>query len=225
LNFIFKDLMDELNPSSEDEIVYFANPIVFANNALVYYSSLTSYALTQVDLKGKTFLDLGCADGISSLVAKLEGARKVIAVDKDYDVFSSLRLNLMINRIGHTDFRFITEDLTNDDLYQRLGSDNYWNRTDLDDVDIVCMNLGQGQYDGDPNKAAIALLDHMPNVSHVIGSGYATMQGYGPEEDVALLQSKGFRKIRWLVAQKPDCEEGRQIGFIAERNGPYLLKQ
>ncbi len=51
-----------------------------------------------IDIKGKRVLDLGCGSAILSLYAARLGAKRVYAVDNDFDAVMSARKNVLLNR-------------------------------------------------------------------------------------------------------------------------------
>lgn len=56
-------------------------------------------SLEDLDLKGKSLLDLGCGSGILSIYAKLTGAEKVEACDIDEDALEATKKNASLNQV------------------------------------------------------------------------------------------------------------------------------
>lgn len=53
--------------------------------------------MSQLDLKGKKFLDAGCGTGVLAILAQLEGADNVEAFDIDINSVESIRQNIKLN--------------------------------------------------------------------------------------------------------------------------------
>jgi ribosomal protein L11 methyltransferase len=62
-------------------------------------------------MNGKNILDLGCGSAILSLYAVLLGAKKIIAIDNDYDTVFSARKNISLNNTNR--ISLICSDLQN----------------------------------------------------------------------------------------------------------------
>jgi ribosomal protein L11 methyltransferase len=53
--------------------------------------------MKQIDMAGKSILDIGCGSGILSLYANSLGAKKIVSVDNDMDAVLSAKKNLELN--------------------------------------------------------------------------------------------------------------------------------
>jgi len=57
--------------------------------------------MKQIDMAGKSVLDIGCGSGILSLYANSLGAKKIVAVDNDIDAVLSANKNLELNNTNN----------------------------------------------------------------------------------------------------------------------------
>ena len=58
--------------------------------------------LDEMELAGKSFLDVGCGTGILTIMAAIKGANKLTAVDIDHWAFENTLENLKLNKIKNT---------------------------------------------------------------------------------------------------------------------------
>lgn len=77
-------------------------------------------ALAPLDLAGKSFLDVGCGSGLSSLAARNLGAR-VVAFDYDRESVTAAALLRERFRPGDPDWRIEQGDVLDPDYLKRLG--------------------------------------------------------------------------------------------------------
>jgi SAM-dependent methyltransferase len=206
----------------DSDLRHFARVFLNEKNAVIYFdktediasdrvslrhSGLTMAALDYVDISGEHVLDLGCGKGMLSLVAYNKKARKITSVDRDSTLLNHFKENCDTNGMDLSKFNFVQGNIT---------SDHFPDQLPLEDITVVCANLGNGQYDGKPDKAALRLLDNLPNVRCFIGGGYAANDEHGPGQEVAdLIYHKGF-KISWLRSTA-GRDDQHLISFIARK--------
>lgn len=58
--------------------------------------------MERIDMEGKRVIDLGCGTGILSIFASKLKAKKVFAIDHDFDAVLSAKKNFLLNRIENT---------------------------------------------------------------------------------------------------------------------------
>lgn len=199
-----------LKKNSTEQVLYLHefDTIMQESHVHAEYSSLAIYALDYVDVRGRTFLDLGAADGLCSLVALHNGAKHAIAVDIDPRRLAVLPRHLETNAMDPTRATTQWEDITWHDFKEKIPKDG---------IDVVCANLGAHQYEDEPNVAAILLLEHLPRARYFIGGGYAEDEPHRPDDDIELLAEMGFRNVRWVRQQRSDQVQYPKCAFIAER--------
>ncbi len=59
-------------------------------------SLMVSYLL-QTDVKGKSFLDMGCGTAVLAILAKMQGADRVVAIDNDEWAYNNSQENIHLN--------------------------------------------------------------------------------------------------------------------------------
>ena len=80
-------------------------------------TTLVAEQILNMDLTGKTVLDMGCGTGILGMLASLKGAKSVTAIDIDIWSFESTVENARLNNISNIEARFGDAGL--------LGSESY----------------------------------------------------------------------------------------------------
>lgn len=180
----------------------FASPIIYSNYR--QYSALTLHALNSLDLKGKTVLDLGTADGILGLVANRKDSKKVVAVEREKMWGKIFPLNIKLNEMDTSKFNFIFEDIRKTDYLLK--------KIPAEDIDVVVANIGPHRDYGNTHRKCISLLGHLPNVNLFVGGAY-TLGNDNFIADLKLLKKMGFIKTK--IVQ--DSTWRRRVAFIAER--------
>jgi len=192
-------------PEAKEKITFLHNfdTIFQLGKIYAYYSAIAIYALEQIEVRDQHILELGSADGLLSLVAKTNGAAKVTAVDLCRKRVSLLEKNLTLNGLSTEGLLKIAADINSPELVEEIPKD----------VNVVCANLGDNQYEGKPNKAAIRMLENFPEVKYFLGGGYAENTPHNPYFDLKLLEELGFKPTKWIkeIGRRP------MITFIAER--------
>jgi ribosomal protein L11 methyltransferase len=69
-------------------------------------TTLVAEQILDMDLAGKTVLDMGCGTGILAMLASLRGAKSVVAIDIDSWAFESTVENARLNNIPNVESRF-----------------------------------------------------------------------------------------------------------------------
>ncbi len=194
---------------NNSQVVYLQDfNCVFNKVAESQYSGLVVHVLEYIPMEGTHVLDLGCAEGVLSLTSKKLGAKTITAIDISQDRLNLLRRNIDINDLQESDFHLHCQDLTKEGLEALIPTE---------EIDIVCANLGMNQYKDHPDKAAIQLLDKLPNVKYFVGGGYAKNERHSPDATIKLLAQKGYTSIRWLVQKLSEEIKELKVAFIAQR--------
>lgn len=231
--FLDHQLQDRLTPPTleamGDDLFFLYNfEGVLKKKKLRAHTALSLLALSYVPLVGEDVLDLGMGDGVLSLFAKQKGARAVTGVEHELRRIWSLPNHLRANNMDQDSVFTIHGNLTSEGLKDEIPKD----------ATVVVANIGQRQYDGDPNKAAIRLLEHLPHVRYFVGGGYLNRKPYTldelkerigdlrstpiitddftPETDLELLEEYGFSNPR-LFSEETIHDSVSRIAFIVER--------
>jgi ribosomal protein L11 methyltransferase len=119
-------------------------------------------ALQQIDVRGKTVLDVGTGSGILAIAARALGAARTTGIDVDPDAIQSARENLELNP-GISSVSFSVTDLETADV---------WGQTPDISPDIVTANLTGALL----TRTASRLLDATATGGHLILSGLMTSE-------------------------------------------------
>jgi hypothetical protein len=181
------------------------------NDNLNIWSMMSAQALINVDLRGRTVLDLGSADGLQGLLALvIGGAERVIAVEKVAGYWTHLRENLIANGISPNRVRFIAADITSvDEVCRRIG------KLERAEIDVVIANLGRWYGLADLVAARYASR-YLPSVDVFVGSGYrCDLEDHqiGPGLALELLRYEGG-----FSTWQPVMTEGKEgMAFLVSR--------
>lgn len=74
--------------------------------------------ILEMDLAGKTVLDMGCGTGILAMLASLKGAKSVTAIDIDTWSFESTVENTQLNNISNVEAKLGDASLLGDETYE-----------------------------------------------------------------------------------------------------------
>lgn len=124
----------------------------------------TSSILTQIletDMEGKRVLDMGCGTSILAILARMKGAKEVVAIDIDEWCVNNSRDNIALNH------------LTNIDV--RLGDAN--TLTELLPFDIIIANINRN-----------ILLNDMERYVHAMNKGAKLLMSGFYTEDISLIR-------------------------------------
>jgi SAM-dependent methyltransferase len=195
--------------AAESQLVYlrdFASFLAVKNHEV--YTALTAYALSQVDVAGKHVVDLGCADGIQSLLALKRGAAYVTAIDHSGDHLETFADHMQANGISSDQVNLVCADLSQPDVHKYIAPD----------AAVVIANIG-------PHKVyevggeildltAMMVLQHLPHVEAYIAGGYQNgVPTLAPTFAVRGLACFGFGNPRYVTAN----EENPRVAFVMER--------
>ena len=81
-------------------------------------TSLVAEKILNLDLTGKTVLDMGCGTGILGMLASLKGAKSVMAIDIDTWSFESTVENARLNNINKLEAKLGDADLLGNETYE-----------------------------------------------------------------------------------------------------------
>lgn len=124
-------------------------------------SLMLEYLLEEVDISGRSVLDMGCGTGILAILASMRGAKEVLAIDNDPVCVSSVEENSKLNKRNNINFA--------------LGSDNLLKNHSFD---IILANINRN-----------ILLDQMENYFSVLKSGGKLyLSGFYESEDLSLIK-------------------------------------
>ena len=81
-------------------------------------TTLVAEQILNMDLIGKTVLDMGCGTGILGMLASLKGAKSVIAIDIDTWSFESTMENARLNNIFNLEAKLGDASLLGNEMFQ-----------------------------------------------------------------------------------------------------------
>ena len=171
-------------PDAEYDIVI--NPRMAFGTGHHETTGLVMAELLEMDLQGKTVLDMGCGTSILAILAKMRGAKAVEAVDIDEWCVNNSLENIELNGV--------------DGINVRQGDASAL--ADMGPFDIVLANINRN----------ILLSDMQQYVARMTAGATLLMSGFyeedvpliRDEEDVPLIRAEGERLGLTFVHQKSD---------------------
>jgi ribosomal protein L11 methyltransferase len=102
-------------------------------------TTLMAEQILEMDLRGKTVLDMGCGTGILGMLASLKGAKSVTAIDIDTWSFESTVENARLNNISNMEAKLGDASLLGSETYEVIFANIHKNViiTDLPVYDKV----------------------------------------------------------------------------------------
>ena len=162
-------------PDAEYDIVI--NPRMAFGTGHHETTGLVMAELLEMDLQGKTVLDMGCGTSILAILAKMRGAKAVEAVDIDEWCVNNSLENIELNGV--------------DGIKVRQGDASAL--ADMGPFDLVLANINRN----------ILLSDMQQYVARMTAGATLLMSGFY-EEDVPLIRAEGERLGLTFVHQKSD---------------------
>ncbi len=181
------DLLEfPLNNILQENLFFLDRLEGFFNHPLnLKYTALTLHAIDTVDLTDKHILDLGCAEGILTILAFKKGARKVTAVEVNPKYQELLFSNLKFNGFELESLKFIKHDIRNINQLLRI--------IDKEDIEVIFLNIGSHPQTGNTDLIALSSLKEFPKLKVVIAGGYCkTVPGHYPSKAFEILRDQGF---------------------------------
>jgi ribosomal protein L11 methyltransferase len=146
-------------------------------------------ALQQIDLHGKTVVDIGTGSGVLALAARMRGASGVLGIDEDEDAIASARENVTLNPGVHVELQAVSLE-----------------HVVLTPFDIVLANLTGG------------LLMHAAGgiAALVAATGRLIISGFMHSEEVGVLASfSGFCVVERMQEDEWMCAMLQREGSFA----------
>jgi ribosomal protein L11 methyltransferase len=140
-------------------------------------------ALTGVDVRGKTVLDLGTGSGVLAIAASLRGASSVLAVDVDHDAIESARESQRLNPHA-SGIDWIVADYRHAGVYPSI--DGPW--------DVVLANLTGGML----RSSAERLRELVEPGGVLITSGFDADERAAVAEALGLGEAAAFTEDAWV---------------------------
>lgn len=144
-------------------------------------TTLVAEQILNMELSGKTVLDMGCGTGILGMLASLKGAKQVTAIDVDHWSYESAAENAQLNHITNLEARLGDASL--------LGSETF---------DIIFANIHKN-----------VILNDLPAYERVLNpGGRIFLSGFykhdmpeiSQKTELLRLQETGFQeKNNWVV--------------------------
>ena len=108
-------------------------------------TTLVAEQILEMDLTGKTVLDMGCGTGILGMLASLKGAKSVTAIDIDTWSFESTVENARLNNIFNLEAKLGDARLLGDELFEIIFANIHKNviLTDLPVYESVLQSGGK----------------------------------------------------------------------------------
>lgn len=107
-------------------------------------TTLMAEQILDMDLKGKTVLDMGCGTGILGMLASLRGASQVTAIDIDKWSYESTQENAQLNNIHNLEAKLGDASLLGEETYEVIFANIHKNViiNDLPVYEKVLQNNG-----------------------------------------------------------------------------------
>lgn len=108
-------------------------------------TTLVAEQILEMDLTGKTVIDMGCGTGILGMLASMKGAKSVTAIDIDTWSFESTVENARLNNIFNLEAKLGDARLLGDELYEIIFANIHKNviLTDLPVYESVLQSGGK----------------------------------------------------------------------------------
>jgi ribosomal protein L11 methyltransferase len=108
-------------------------------------TTLVAEQILEMDLTGKTVLDMGCGTGILGMLASMKGAKSVTAIDIDTWSFESTVENARLNNIFNLEAKLGDARLLGNELFEIIFANIHKNviLTDLPVYESVLQSGGK----------------------------------------------------------------------------------
>jgi len=108
-------------------------------------TTLVAEQILNMDLTGKTVLDMGCGTGILGMLASLKGAKNVTAIDIDTWSFESTVENARLNNIFNLEAKLGDASLLGNETYEIIFA-NIHKNVIINDLPVYANVLQSGGY-------------------------------------------------------------------------------
>ncbi len=174
------------------------------------YAALTAHAMQGVDCSGKTVIDLGCGDGVLSLVALKKGATHVIGVASENKYSSLMRGHMLANNYSAEKYQFIQGNICDEHITDELP---------VHDIGVVVANLGP--HYGTVDVAAVRLLDHLPSCNFFVGGGYSLSNPQYRKSPFSAMHVKHMLREQGFTffsdVREDSGDQFHRLSFVARR--------